>query len=176
MTAGTSPAWRSLRAIPVPLPERGVALSETVAIQFFPYQLVLNFAAKPEIVGSYSRVAASTLPYRRSGPFLYVIAREAGDLLSMFLGRPFELQQQIPRPRRGMTDGTAQSNNEETDCSACVYFTAFAISSPTDSTANWGGRRDSGSAIVSVTATSAIGESVRRCLAGPEKSAWVAQI
>src|SRR3954468_4030157 len=33
MTAGTSPFWRSLRARPVPWPERGVALNETVAIR-----------------------------------------------------------------------------------------------------------------------------------------------
>jgi len=71
-----------------------------------------------------------------------------------------------------MTDGTTQSKSEETDCSAWVYFTALAISSPTDNTANCGGRRDSGIAIVSVTATSMIGASARRCLAGPENSAW----
>src|SRR3954447_6847674 len=35
MTAGTSPAWRSLRAWPVPTVERAFALSETVAILTF---------------------------------------------------------------------------------------------------------------------------------------------
>src|SRR5690349_20990515 len=44
MTAGTSPPWRSLRALPVPLVSRAFAASETVAIPNFPYQYVLDIA------------------------------------------------------------------------------------------------------------------------------------
>src|SRR5262245_18564687 len=69
-----------------------------------------------------------------------------------------------------------QSNNELTDCSACVKRIALERSSPTDSTHSLLGRRSSGSAIVSVTATSLIGASFRRARAGPESSACVAQI
>src|SRR3954471_2149032 len=62
MTAGTSPAWRSFRALPLPSVWRALALSETVAIRTNPYEHVHSIAAKPACVGAYSQVAASTLP------------------------------------------------------------------------------------------------------------------
>src|SRR5690242_6588971 len=82
------------------------------------------------------------------------------------------------RFRHRTSDGSSvdQSNNELTDCSACVKRIALESNSPTDSTYSLFGRRSSGIAIVSVTATSLIGASLSRDRAGPESSACVAQI
>src|SRR4051812_29017439 len=61
MTAGTSPAWRSLRAWPLPSVSRALALSETDAIPNFPYQNVLVIAVKP--VGSARTLRSLLRPY-----------------------------------------------------------------------------------------------------------------
>lgn len=68
-----------------------------------------------------------------------------------------------------------QSKRLLTDCSECVNRIAFDNSSPTLSTVNVEKQRSGGIAIVSVTATSVISDSVKRFLAGPESRACVAQ-
>src|SRR5258708_3449167 len=95
MTAGTPPAWRSLRAKPFPLLLRGVALSETVAIRTFPCFDVQNFAANP---GASARTLRRLLP-----PYHTVVRdpvchheRSQGSALRPDL-RYCILQLQIPR-------------------------------------------------------------------------------
>src|SRR5439155_26384570 len=98
------------------LPARGVALSATGAIQLSSFRTRTERRSETGIVGSYSHEAASSLPYRRTGKNNYATSEARGPMSAVVR--------------------LAQSNKPLTDLAPSVYRTAFAISSPTDSTAN----------------------------------------
>src|SRR3990172_6087776 len=79
------------------------------------------------------------------------------------------------RPRHGTDASVRHSNSELPDLSRWVLAIAFASTEPTDRTVRRGNFLPSSRAMVFATATSSIGASCSRWIAGPESSACVAQ-